>query len=468
MPKLSLLGYQKRKELTRFIQKGKSESALRARLRKAHPYDIGEALLKLDDEKRARVLSLLGIARLSDTFEQLEKEHTAEFLPMLDDTRAQSVLEAMEIDEVSELLTYYDDETQNHYLNLMRPTKRERIKRQLGYEIMSAGSQMNARYITLHRTMDVKNAMKVLVSKADQVETIDTLFVVDNDHHLEGTVDLKALIVAKHPTTIEAIMDTNVYAAHVDDPIQEVIQEIKRYDTPATPVVDSMNRLEGILTLDDVMDAIEEESHDDYAKLAGITTEDRIYDTARKTAWSRLPWLAVMLGLNLIVTTVLSGFEETIAAITALVLFQPLILGMAGNIGTQSLAVTILKLSKESFPRLSSVLRHLSQEVGIGIINGIILGFLGFITASVFLTLAPMGVVKEGIVRPAEIGLVVGLSIALALTVSTLLGSMIPLVLNKLKVDPAVASGPFITTLNDITALVVYFGLASALILTVL
>ncbi|MFW5893341.1 MAG: magnesium transporter [Bacillota bacterium] len=468
MPKLSLLGYQKRRELTRFIQKGKSDSALQTRLRKVHPYDIGEALLKLDDEQRARVLSLISIAKLSDTFEQLEKEHTAECLPLLDDDRAKSVLEAMEIDEVSELLTYYDDDDQTRYLNLMRPQRRERVKRQLGYEIMSAGSQMNARYITLHRTMGVKNAMKILVNRADQVEIIDTLFVVDDENRLEGVVDLKDLIVAKPPTTIAEIMYTNYYAAHVDDPIQEVIPQIQRYDAPATPVVDSNHHLEGILTLDDVMDAIEEESHDDYAKLAGITTEDRIYDTARKTAWSRLPWLAVMLGLNLIVTTVLSGFEETIAAITALVLFQPLILGMAGNIGTQSLAVTILKLSKESFPRLSSVFRHMTQEVGIGIINGIILGFLGFTTATIFLMVSPMGVVEEGLIQPTEIGLVVGLSIALALTVSTMLGSMIPLILDKLKVDPAVASGPFITTLNDITALVVYFGLASALIMTVL
>ncbi|MFW5893040.1 MAG: magnesium transporter [Bacillota bacterium] len=468
MPKLSLLGYQKRRELARYIQKGKSDSALQTRLRKVHPYDIGEALLKLDDEQRARVLSQISIAKLSDTFEQLEKEHAAEFLPLLEEKRAKSVLEAMEIDEVSELLTYVDEEDRTRYLNRIHPSRRDRVKRQLGYEIMSAGSQMNARYITISRTMDVKTAMKVLVGKADQVEIIDTLFVVDDENRLEGIVDLKDLIVAKHPTTIADIMHTNVYAAHVDDPIQTVIPNIQRYDAPATPVVDSRHRLEGILTLDDVMDAIEEESHDDYAKLAGITTEDRIYDTARKTAWRRLPWLAVMLGLNLIVTTVLSGFEETIAAITALVLFQPLILGMAGNIGTQSLAVTILKLSKESFPRLSSVLRHLSQEVGIGIINGIILGFLGFVTATVFLNMAPMGVVKEEMVQPAEIGLVVGLSIALALTVSTMLGSMIPLVLSKLKVDPAVASGPFITTLNDITALALYFGLASALILTVL
>jgi len=226
--------------------------------------------------------------------------------------------------------------------------------------------------------------------------------------------------------------------------------------------------LAGVLTLDDVMDAIEEESHDDYAKLAGITTEDRIYDTARKTAWSRLPWLALMLALNLIVTSVLAGYEETIAAITALVLFQPLILGMAGNIGTQSLAVTILKLSKASFPGLSNVFRHMSQEVGIGIINGFILGVLGFFTATVFLLIAPMGVVQEGLIQPTQIGLVVGLAIMTALTVSTFLGSMIPLLLDKLKIDPAVASGPFITTLNDITALVVYFSLASALILTLI
>ena len=468
MPKLNFLGFQKRKELTRIIQKGKSDSALRTRLRKVHPYDIGEALLKLDDEDRARVLSLISIHKLSDTFEQLEKEHAAEFLDLLDDSRARSVLEAMELDELAELFQYLDEEETSHYLALLSDSMQRKLKRQMGYGILSAGSQMNARYITLSKDMDVKEAMRTLIKMADKVEVIETLFVGDGAGRLEGVLDLKDLIVAKHPTTVEDIMYTNFYAAHVDDPIQDVIPQIQRYDSPATPVIDSDGGLAGVLTLDDVMDAIEEESHDDYAKLAGITTEDRIYDTARKTAWSRLPWLALMLALNLIVTSVLAGYEETIAAITALVLFQPLILGMAGNIGTQSLAVTILKLSKASFPGLSNVFRHMSQEVGIGIINGFILGVLGFFTATVFLLIAPMGVVQEGLIQPTQIGLVVGLAIMTALTVSTFLGSMIPLLLDKLKIDPAVASGPFITTLNDITALVVYFSLASALILTLI
>ncbi len=468
MPRFPFLSRQNRVELVDYLMKRKSPAALRNRLRKTHPHDIGEALIALPREKAKQILDLLDTERLTEVFEHLEKEHANDLIELLDDRQSKNVLENMELDEVSELFQYMDDNDTETYRSLLSKQKQSSLSRLLGYDDLSAGGQMNARYIALASEMDVKEAMRKLVSEADQVEIIDNLFVVDEHNTLKGVVDLKELIVAKHPTTIEEIMHTNIYTAHVDDSIQEVITQIQKYDTPITPVVETDGTLSGILTLDDIMDAIEEESHDDYAKLAGVSTEDRIYDTAKFTARQRLPWLALMLGLNLIVTTVLSGFEETIAAITALVLFQPLILGMAGNIGTQSLAVTILRLTKETFPNASSIFKHLSKEAGIGVINGFILGVLGFVTATTFLFISPMGVVREGIIHPTQIGLVVSLAIFTSLTVSAFQASVIPLILNKLKIDPAIASGPFITTLNDITALVVYFGLASALILTLL
>ncbi len=468
MARLKLMTRQSTRDLSLYLQKKKSDSAIRTRLKKAHPYDIGEALIKVEPEIKSRIFSLITVDKLSQTFEHMEKEHVASNLHLVNDKKLSMVLENMELDEIAELFIHLGEEAMATTMSHMSKEKRKALNKILKYNILSVGGQMNNDYIELSSSMTIKEAMRLLISRVEDMEVIDTLFVVDDAKHLEGLVDLRDLIVAKHPSTIEAIMYTNFYSAHVDDLMQDAISEIKRYDAPLTPVVNDEGILEGVVSLDDVMDAIEEESHDDYAKLAGVNTEDFIYDTPFKKAKSRFPWLALMLGLNLIVTSVLSGFEDTIAALTALVLFQPLILGMAGNIGTQSLAVTILKLSEESFPKFKNTLKHISREVSIGLINGFLLGVLGFAMATVFLLFAPMGVVEAGTVMASQIGMVVGLAIFSALTVSTLLGSMIPMILNKIHIDPAIASGPFITTLNDISALIVYFTLASVLILTLL
>jgi magnesium transporter len=398
----------------------------------------------------------------------MEKEHVTETMDLVSTNKLEYVLDIMELDEIAELFSYLDKDAMSKTLNMMNKDKRKALNKILKYNILSVGGQMNNDYVELSKDMPIKDAMKHLITRAENTEVIDTLFVVDSQKHLFGLVDLKDLVVAKPPKTINDIMYTNYYNAHVDDLMQDAVAKIKRYDAPLTPVVNDYNTLEGVITLDDVMDAIEEESHDDYAKLAGINTEDFVYDTPFSKAKGRFPWLALMLALNLIVTSVLSQYEATIAAVTALVLFQPLILGMAGNIGTQSLAVTILKLSDEAFPKFKNTVKHISREVSIGVINGFLLGILGFLMATLFLSLSPMGVVGEGIIKASQIGMVVGLAIFSALTISTLLGSMIPMILNKLRFDPAVASGPFITTLNDISALIVYFTLASVLILTLL
>ncbi|MGM0435812.1 MAG: magnesium transporter [Bacillota bacterium] len=468
MARLNFRNTQNKPDLSAYLMKKKSDNAVRTRLKKSHPYDIGEALIQLDSDVQKRVLTLISAEKLSRVFEVMEKEHVAERLDYVSEKKLSKVLNIMELDEIAELFTYLDEQVMTHTLSLLSKDNRKALNRILKYNILSVGGQMNNDFIRLKPDMDVKDAMRELITHAEDTEVIDTLLVVNEDKEPVGLVDLKTLIVARHPKTIKDIMYTNYYSAHVDDLMQDVVSEIKRYDAPLTPVINDEGRLEGVVTLDDVMDAIEEESHDDYAKLAGINTEDQVYDTPFKKARGRFPWLALMLGLNLIVTSVLSGFEDTIAAVTALVLFQPLILGMAGNIGTQSLAVTILKLSEESSTKFKNTMKHISREVSIGLINGFLLGVLGFLMATLFLSIAPMGVVSEGTIRASQIGMVVGLAIFSALTVSTFLGSMIPMILSKLRVDPAIASGPFITTLNDISALIVYFTLASVLIITLL
>ncbi len=468
MRRPSLLRRNKPREILSLIRHEKRERMLKSKLQKYHAYDIKEAMLSMNEDERKRLYQFVDTPKLSSVFGHLKDEKAVDYLREIDNRDAAHVLENMEPDDAVDILQELKHDVAVSYLALIEEKRREHLRKLSKYKNLTAGSEMNPSYIAFSPEMDVKDAMKKLVQKAEAAEMIDTLFVVDEQHRLLGVVDLRELIVARHPKRIDEIMDKNFYAVHVEDSIGEVVRSIQKYDTLAMPVLNQEGTLEGIITMYDAMDIIEEASHDDLAKLAGLPTEDDVYESAGKSAKHRFPWLALLLVLNLIISSVLATFEETIAAITALVLFQPLIFAMAGNIGTQSLAVTILRISRETLDTRKNVLKHLGKETAIGAVNGLLLGGLSFATAWAFLTVSPMGIVGEGVVTALDIGMVVGLSVFISLLVSAFLASAIPVVLTALKVDPAVASGPFITTLNDITALVVYFGLATAMVFALL
>ncbi len=467
MPKLTLIKRNKPKEIVAITRHEKRQKISQSKLNRYHPYDISEALLVMSETERQKVYSWLNKEKLAKVFEHISEERAADFILELDKSLAADVLTLMEIDDAVDILQHlkFDDSTE--FFVLLDETKRNQIRKLSKYKHLTAGSEMNSDFIKLNPGMDVKDAMKLLVSQANTIEMIETLFVTDENDVLVGVVDLKDLIVAKHPKKIENIMDSNFYAVNVLDGIQEVVKDIQKYDTLAMPVLNEDKKIEGIITMYDAMDIIEETAHDDYAKLAGLPAEDDVYDSAKTSAKKRLPWLVLLLFMNMIVSTVLASYEETIAAIAVLVLFQPLILGMAGNIGTQSLAVTILRISRETLRTKVNVIKHITSEFLVGVINGVILGVLAFLTSWILLNILPLGQI-DSTITPFRVAGVVGLSVVSSLSVSALLGSLIPVILNKLRVDPAVASGPFITTINDVTALMVYFTLASVLLLTLL
>ncbi len=468
MKKITLLRRNKPKEILSIVRHEERKHILKSKLQKYHAYDIKEAMLAMNEEERKRLYQYIDPLKVSKVFGHLQDDKAVDYLRELEKSYAAQILERMEPDDAVDILQELKQDEAVDYLALIEETRREHLRKLSKYKNLTAGGEMTPSYIAFAPEMDVKEAMKVLVEKAEEAEMIDTLFVVDDNNRLLGTLDMRELIVARHPKRIEELMNKDFYAVHVEDGIAEVVRDIQKYDTLAMPVLGENQTLEGIITMYDAMDIIEETAHGDFAKLAGIPTEDDAHESAQRSAKSRFPWLALLLVLNLIITSLLATFEETIAAITALVLFQPLIFAMAGNIGTQSLAVTILRISRETLQTRRTVAKHLVQEASIGAVNGLLLGALSFLTAWGFLTLSPMGIVGEGVVTALDIGLVVGLSVFISLFVSAFLASLIPVVLTAMKVDPAVASGPFITTLNDITALVVYFGLATAMVFALL
>ena len=460
MAKLTLIKRNKPKEILSLLRNETRTKVLPNKLDRYHPYDLSEALLIINNEEREKLYTNLSLAKLTDVFENLDEEKAADYIRTMDKSLVAQMFDRMEPDDAIDILQELTEDEAIQILALVDEKKRERIKRLARYHHSTAGSEMNSMFIALTPEMDVKEAMKELVSHADEVEVIDTMFVVDEQRTLIGIVDLKELIVAKYPKKIKNLMRDKYYYVHVEDDIQEVVKDIQKYDTLAMPVINDHGQIEGVITMYDALDIIDEEAHDDLSKLAAVSTEYDMRESAFKSAKRRFPWLALLLVLNILVSTVLASFEKTLEAILALALFQPLILGMAGNIGTQSLAVTILGISRETLRTKLNILRHLSQEFLVGLLNGAILGALAFLMAYTLLS-----IVDVGNQPPELVAMVVGLSVFTALTISAFLGSLIPIILNRLNIDPAVASGPFITTINDITALVVYFGLATLLIL---
>lgn len=463
MKRTHIIKRNKPNEIYQLIKTEKRINTLEAKLAKYHAYDIAMALNLMDKEERNRLYSHLSLRKLALVFEQIDEEKASVFISELEKPLAVNVLEEMEKDDAIDILQELPKEDSMELIGLMDEDDRDRIRKLARYTESTAGSEMNDSFLTLHEEMDVKSAMKKLVHSADDTEMIDWLFVVDDNNLLVGVLDIKTLIVARQPKKIKAIMDTNFRSVHVEDDIEEVVKAIQRYDTVAMPVLNDYGEIEGIITIYDALDIIDEEAFDDYSKLAALPNEEGLDDSAFKNAKNRFVWLGLLLILNLFVTIIFALFDDTIAQIVTLIMFQPLILGMAGNVGTQALAVTVLGISKETLHEKLDIKEHILKEMGVALLNGLVLSALAFGIAYVRLVIFPIGASE-----PLLISMVVGFSVLASLVLSSLFGSSIPLILNHFNIDPAIASGPFITTLNDILALVIYFGLASMIILPLL
>ncbi|MBE0701488.1 MAG: magnesium transporter, partial [Acholeplasmataceae bacterium] len=309
-------------------------------------------------------------------------------------------------------------------------------------------------FLTISKETSIKDATAKIIAISKEQDYIDTIFVID-DKMIVGIIDLKQLIIARSTDHLEDIMVEDFHFIYEDESIEKAIQTIKDYDRNVIPVLSREDHLMGIVTADDIFDEIIESHDEDYHKLALVHDHD-IDDSAFKRSSQRLPWLMIAVVLNLLIASFLSIFEATLAEVTALVLFQPLIMGMAGNIGTQSLAVTLLGLHVEELDNKKMPKKYIIKETFVGLFNSLSLGIASFIVAYGFLLLIP-----TGSQRGFDVAFIVFIAVFASMFISAIMGVLIPLTLNRLKVDPAVASGPIMTTINDVVALVIYFGIAT-------
>ncbi|EHC9953103.1 magnesium transporter [Staphylococcus pseudintermedius] len=431
-----------------FIAKG-DIGGFREEFLALHSYEQSEYFEISDDDVRQKMYRFLSPEEVSEFFENLEidEEDYEALFETMNATYASQVLEQMSYDNAVDILNQLSKKKIASLLMLMNREEAKEIKALLHYDEDTAGGIMTTEYISLTINTPVHEALMRVKDQAPDAETIYVIFVVDEDKKLVGVISLRDLIIAENDAYIEDIMSERVISANVADDQEDVAQTMRDYDFIAMPVVDYQNHLLGIITIDDIVDVMDEEASEDYSRLAGVSDIDSTDDTIFQTALKRLPWLLILTVLGMITASILGSFEETLEKVALLAAFIPIISGMSGNSGTQSLAVSVRNISTGDIKEKSKIKLAL-RESGSGFLTGI--------TCAVSLSLIIMLLYGQ-----PYLALIVGTSLTIAMTVGTTIGSVIPLVINRLGIDPAVASGPFITTINDIVSMLIYFGLAT-------
>ena len=437
--------------LQQVLEEGLIES-FREHFLALHPFDQAQFYEKVGPYIRQNIYRFLSPQEMADVFEALEldDDEYEGFLAEMETSYASAMLSFMYTDDVVDVLNELDTEQRESYLEMMDTETVQEINELLSYPEYTAGAIMTTEYVSIIETSTVRSAMAVLRKKAPDAETIYYLFVVNEAHQLTGVMSLRNLIIADEDQLIINIMSERVVSVNVAEDQEQVAHIMKDYNFLAVPVVSDENELLGIITVDDIIDVIDEEAEDDYSKLAGISDMDDNDSGPFNAAKKRLPWLIILLFLGMITSSLMGLFEATLDKVALLATFIPLISGTSGNSGTQALAVSVRGIATGDIGKQSK-LRLISREIGTGLIMGIVSGAI--VVAIIYIW-------KQEII----IGLLVGAAICCSIVVATLAGSFIPLIMHKLGIDPAVASGPFITTLNDVTSIIIYLGLASTFI----
>ncbi len=448
-------------ELINIMESDLSDEELRERLNDYHENDIANILEDLTPVKRKRLYRVLGIEVVSEIFTYLED--VGKYIEELDSDKAADIIESMDADDAVDVLDELEDDKSHELISLMDEEARHDIDLIHSYEDDEIGSRMTTNFIVIRNNLSIKQAMRSLVEQAGDNDNISTIYVTDTDDIFYGAIDLKDLIVARQHDNLEALITTSFPYVYAKESISDCIEAIKGYSENSIPVLDNDKKLLGVITAQDIVEVVDEEFGEDYARLAGLTEEEDLHEPLFASIKKRLPWLIILLFLGLMVSTVVGMFEKVIAQLTLVVSFQSLILDMSGNVGTQSLAVTIRVLVNESVDSRQK-LKLVLKEIRIGCVNGFLVGFLAFMCVGAYITLGR----GKSVFFSFAVSGCIGLAMWTAMIISSMTGTLIPLFLHKIKVDPAVASGPLISTISDLVAVITYYGLTWILLLNIL
>ena len=454
-------------ELLSLIRSKSKPSYIKEELENYHDSDIAEVICYLTEEERKKLYRILGKERVSNVFTYLE--NVEDYIAELENETAADLIELMDADDALDVLQELEEEDKKQITSLMEKDALEDVRLLASFEDDQIGSKMTTNYIIVKKNDTIKSAMKHLIKYSKENDNIYTLFVKDENGKFYGSIDLKDLIRAREDDDLEDIIHTQYPYVYSTELIEECINDLKDASLDLYPVLNEKDELIGVITQDDLVEVVEDELTEDYAKLAGLNEAEEIDEPVFKSVKKRIVWLVCLLILGMFISLVVSQFETVIDGIPMIVFFQSVILGMSGNAGTQSLAVTIRGLMDEDLSR-KKIAKMVFKEVRVGLTNGLILSIISFGAVSLFLYVRNTPILGETL-RINDLLLIAGcVSGALipAFILSSFIGCIVPIIFKKIKIDPAVASGPLITTLNDIVGIVSYYGLAMLLFRSVL
>ncbi len=435
--------------LRSIIAAGDEESA-RRELADLHPADIAELYQDLDLEEAEFLYKLLDEETAADVVMELDEEDRRKLLSNMDaEDIAKQFIDHLDVDDAVDLIQELDEEDRDEILSHIDDVEQAGdIIDLLKYDEDTAGGLMGTEMIVVNENWSMPECIKEMRMQASDMDEIYNVYVVDDDNKLRGILPLKKLITDPSVSKVKRVMEEDPVSVKADTPIDEVALDFEKYDLVAMPVVDSIGRLLGRITFDDVMDQVRESQERDYQLASGISSDVDADDSVFAQTKARIPWLLIGILSGILASLILTGFEDQLAAVTALALFIPVIGGTGGNVGVQASAIVVQGLANGSLD-VREFTRQIWKEVVIGLLNATVL------TAVIF--------VYNLIMLPGEFAVTISVATSLFCVVmfASILGTLVPMTLEKLHINPALATGPFIQISNDLVGIIIYVEIAT-------
>ena len=467
-------------------------------LQNMHPADLADIIEELNDDDRVSVIENLDEDVAAEAIAEADPETQIQIIEDLDTQTASDIIEEMDPDEAADLLQDIDKDRAKEILEHMDLDEASDVRKLLEHDEFTAGGIMTTEYISIYEDFTVANAIAHIRLVAADIDNIYYMYVLDDDDKLKGVVSIREVICANPSELIADIMETDIVTVDASTPQEEAASLISKYDYMALPVVNEKKQIIGVITIDDIVDVMEEEANEDIMKMAGTSDEELDSDSPLQTCKSRLPWLLITLCTGFISSAILKYFMASFESVAVLVFFVPVVCGMGGNAGVQASTLAIRALSLDSEISFMDVVKRLWKETAAGALMGSVCGFIigvwanflinnsakeaaaeaaanaanaiatataDIATATANVASATAEVAASGLatISPITLSFTVGIAMMATMSFSTTYGALVPIVFNKFKIDPAVASGPFVTSCNDIFALLIYYAVVSFL-----
>lgn len=431
----------------------KNEAQAREEILNLHPADIAEIIQSLNKKEAEWLFDLIEDNELKgDVLMELDEEERGKLLEGMNSEEIADAVEELDTDDAVELIKELDEEEREEVISLIEDVEQAGdIVDLLQYDEDTAGGMMGTEMIVVNENWSMPECLKEMRIQAEDMDEVYNIYVVDNDNRLRGVLPLKKMITHPSASKIKHVMETEPHVVRTDTPKEEVVLDFEKYNLAAVAVVDSIGRLMGRITFDDVMDEVREQSERDYQLASGISSDVDAEDSVLAQTKARIPWLLIGVVGGIVSSLILGGFEAQLAQVTALALFIPLIMGTGGNVGVQASAIVVQGLANGSLD-IKNAGSQIVKELLISLLNA---------------TIISVGVFAYNlIVMPDDFAVTISVAVSLFLVVifASVFGTFVPLMLEKLKIDPALATGPFIQITNDVVGLLIYVFISTWLL----